>query len=353
MSVSVQPSISVIVPVHLAGRSFDACLQALAHTDPPPAEIIIVSDGAAGDLERSAGGIGARVLRTGRRSGPATARNLGARQARGDIIFFVDADVAVPPDALRRVAEAFLRFPDLTALMGSYDDAPGDPGFLSQYRNLLHHWVHQTSSGEASTFWGACGAIRRDTFLGAGGFRESYRRPSIEDIELGYRLKKSGCRILLLKSLQVKHLKRWRVATLLKADFFHRALPWTELILRDRAFINDLNLTTESRISVALALTLLLTGVAAPWKPFLALPAAAAALALLLINQRLYRFFREKRGTLFALRAIPWHWLYFLYSGLAFGVGVALHALRKPAPAPAGTENAPARLEPEYPPRSG
>lgn len=70
-----------------------------------------------------------------------------------------------------------------------------------------------------------------------GGFDESYRKPSIEDIELGYRLKQAGLKIRLCKALQVKHLKRWEVVSLLRADFFYRALPWTELILRDRQFM--------------------------------------------------------------------------------------------------------------------
>ena len=78
--------------------------------------------------------------------------------------------------------------------------------------------------------------------LALGGFDEGYRQPSIEDIELGYRLKQAGHRIRLCKALQVKHLKRWSVVSLLKSDFFDRALPWTELILRDRRVINDLNL---------------------------------------------------------------------------------------------------------------
>ena len=100
---------------------------------------------------------------------------------------------------------------------------------------------------EASTFWGACGAICRDVFLSLGGFDESYRQPSIEDIELGYRLKQAGYRIKLCKTLQVKHLKHWGVVSLLKADFFYRALAWTQLILRNGKLINDLNLQLSSR----------------------------------------------------------------------------------------------------------
>lgn len=121
----------------------------------------------------------------------------------------------------------FSRELDLAALIGSYDDAPGATNFLSQYRNLLHHYVHQTGNEEASTFWGACGAVRREVFLAMGGFDESYRQASIEDIELGYRLKRAGLKILLCKALQVKHLKRWEAGSLLKADFCYRALPWT------------------------------------------------------------------------------------------------------------------------------
>lgn len=77
------------------------------------------------------------------------------------------------------------------ALIGSYDDDPKSPDFISQYRNLMHCSVHQTGRSEASTFWSGCGAIRREVFLESGGFDETYVRPAIEDIELGYRLTRS------------------------------------------------------------------------------------------------------------------------------------------------------------------
>jgi hypothetical protein len=60
--------------------------------------------------------------------------------------------------------EAFQNDHDLAAVIGSYDDEPFEPNFLSQYKNLLHHYVHQTANRDASTFWGACGAIRRESF---------------------------------------------------------------------------------------------------------------------------------------------------------------------------------------------
>jgi GT2 family glycosyltransferase len=327
MILPVDLRISVVVPVHRGGDDLRRCLSALAETVPSPHEIIVVADGATDDAGQLAESYGARVVGTPARGGPAQARNLGARASRADILFFVDSDVMVHPDVVGQVAAMFREDPTLAAVFGSYDDDPAATNFLSQYRNLLHHYVHQTSREEASTFFGACGAIRRDVFDELGGYDRCYRQPAIEDIELGYRLKQAGHRIRLCKTLQVKHLKRWDVVSMLKADFFHRALPWTELILRDRRFIDDLNLRLSSRFSVMLAWGLLLSLAGAwAWPGFLVI-AATAILLLLALNAPLYRFFLHKRGLWFALRAIPWHWFYYLYSGLAFAIGAIRHLL--------------------------
>lgn len=325
MPSSTKPTISVIIPVHNGGENFRRCLSSLAETVPSPDEVIVVADGDTDGSSRLAEAFDARVLRLSTRGGPARARNMGARAAQGDILFFVDADVAIHPDAVDQVVAAFRREPDLAAVFGSYDDAPAASGFLSQYKNLLHHYVHQTACEEASTFWAGCGAIRRDVFLGLGGFDERYRHPCIEDIELGYRLKETGHRIRLRRTLQGKHLKRWSVISLLKADFFRRALPWTELILRDSQFINDLNLDTSSRVSVTMTYGLLGALVGAAWRPEFLLLGGGLILSLLALNASLYRFFWRKRGLWFTMQAVPWHWLYYLYSGLAFAMGVMLH----------------------------
>jgi len=322
-------SLSVVIPVHNGGENFRLCLSSLAAAFPAPSEIIVVADGDTDGSWRLAEEFGARVLRLSTRGGPAQARNLGAHAARGDILFFVDADVTIPPDAMRQVATAFAREPGLDALFGSYDDAPAAANFLSQYKNLFHHYVHQTASEEASTFWGACGAIRREVFLEVGGFDEQYRQPAIEDIALGYRLKQAGKKIRLCKTLQVKHLKRWEVVSLLKADFLQRALPWTALILRRRRLPNDLNLRLSSRICVTLVYGLLLAGIGAWWWPGLLFGVGGIVILLLLLNMPVYRFFWEKRGFRFALGVIPWHWLYYFYSGLAFVIGLVSFLLRR------------------------
>jgi GT2 family glycosyltransferase len=323
----VENTISIVIPVHNGGESFRKCLASLAEFVPLGTEVVVVVDGGSDDSWQFAQAFGAKVLKLPTAGGPARARNLGARAAKGDILFFMDADVTIAADTLEQVAMAFRQHPDMAALIGSYDDAPGAPNFLAQYKNLFHHYTHQTSCEEASTFWGACGAIRRQVFLTVGGFDEAYRYPSIEDIELGYRLKRAGYRIRLCKTVQVKHLKRWEAGSLLKAEFFYRALPWSELLWRDRQFMNDLNLKYSSRISLVLTYSLLIALVVGCWWAVAFAVAAGVGSALLLLNLPVYHFFLRKRGLWFALRTIPWHWLYFLYSGLAFAIGTARYHL--------------------------
>ena len=316
-------AISVIIPVHNGGENFRRSLLSLAETVPHPNEIIVVADGDTDGSWHAAEEFGAKVLRLPVRGGPAHARNLGAHEAQGDILFFMDADVTVPPNTIEQIISTFSRNPGLAALFGSYDNEPEAKNFLSQYKNLFHHYIHQMACNEASTFWGACGAIRHDVFMSLGGFDERYRQPSIEDIELGYRLKQAGHRIWLCKDLQVKHLKRWRVFSLIKSDFFHRALPWTDLILRDRHFINDLNLRFSSRMSVILTYALLGALIGARWWSGALAIASALTLSLLAINKPVYKFFLRKRGPWFMIGTIPWHWFYFFYNGLAFAIGLS------------------------------
>jgi glycosyltransferase involved in cell wall biosynthesis len=324
------PSISIIIPVYNGGSAFLRSLSAIRTSTYNSWELIVIDDGSTDGSALLARQLGARVFSTGSRNGPAVARNLGARLARGGYLLFLDADCRVHPDTLANIAVEFQSDPTLDALFGSYDDTPAAPNFVAQYKNLFHHYVHQHGQVAASTFWTGCGAIKRDRFLALGGFdAQRYQRPSIEDIELGYRLKKSGGRIRLVKNVQVQHLKAWTFFGLLKSDIFDRGIPWTQLILRDKVFARDLNLQTHNRVSVVAVWGLLLAILAGLWQPVGFMIAVVLGFLLLWLNLDLYRFFYRKRGLLFALGVIPLHWLYYLYNAIAFGIGLALYLRQK------------------------
>jgi GT2 family glycosyltransferase len=318
------PTVSVVVPVYRPGEDFRRCIKAVEEAEPPPYETIVVVDGALEGDGEAAAISGARVVLLPARGGPARARNQGARGATGDIVLFVDSDVVIAPDTIGRVAAVFAT-EEVAAVFGSYDDEPAARNFLSQYKNLLHHYVHQHGRSEASTFWAGCGGVRRSVFLELGGFDERYDRPSIEDIELGTRLRQAGYRIRLCKDLQVTHLKRWTAASLLRADIRDRALPWAELILRHSAMPNDLNLKVSHRASAVLAWIAAALLIGGAMRPVLFAYGAAAFALLLLLNARLYGFFYRRRGAAFMTGSIAWHWLYFLYSSAAFACAFVGH----------------------------
>ncbi len=318
MTQGTQLSVSIIIPVYNGGPKFRTCLESILKLNPQPEECIVISDCSTDDSYEIATEFGMTVLKTPVQSGPAHARNIGAEAAVGNILFFIDSDVAVPTDASGIISSAFQQNPDLAAIIGSYDDDPLEKNFLSQYKNIFHHYTHQTSKTEASTFWGACGAIRKDLFADAGGFSEKYHNPSIEDIELGYRLKSLGHQILLMKELQIKHLKEWRILSLLKADFFLRALPWSALIFESGTLINDLNTKISDCLSVIFVYLALLSLPGILISPYCLLITCLLSALLILINHDLYRFFIRKRGLIFTLLVIPWHWFYYFYNGIAF-----------------------------------
>jgi glycosyltransferase involved in cell wall biosynthesis len=292
-------------------------------------EIIVVDDASTDSCAALARGFGAQVLALpDGPHGPAVARNRGAAAAHGDVLVFIDADVAVHRDTLAMMEKHLSEHPEIAALFGSYDDAPPARGWVTLYKNLLHHYVHQHSKREASTFWAGSGAIRRDIFLQLGGFESGYANPSAEDIELGVRLRRAGHRVWLCTDVQGTHLKCWTFSTLLRSDIFDRAVPWTRLILSNAELPSDLNLDSKSRFSAIAVWASVLFFALGFWIHWSLIGTVLCIFVLALLNIDLYRFFARRGGITFAVGAFGLHALYFLYSSLVFGVMLGVHLIR-------------------------
>jgi GT2 family glycosyltransferase len=318
-SLPTAPRVSVVIAAHQAGETIKECLKALKSSSVHPFEIIVVDDGSSDGTAAIARKAGCIVIPTRKRSGPAHARNLGSARARGNILMFVDADVCAHPDALGRLLAHFEN-PRVGAVFGAYDDAPSDPGFFSRYRNLLHCHTHRIGREDATTFWAGCGAIRRELFQSFRGFDERYEHASIEDVELGMRLRAAGVRIRLDPNARAKHLKRWTFLRMWRADVFYRGIPWTKLILERHWMPNDLNVRWSQRISVGAAWIAL--GAACTDR----LSIAAAAVSLVAVcNWRFLNFLGKRAGFVFSIRAFPVQVLYSFYCGFSFLAGAALH----------------------------
>lgn len=324
--------ISLIITAHRGGQMLNACLDNAAKIQPPPREVIVTIDGADPGVIETAKSHGFQVITNPDAPGVSAARNAGAKAATGDIIVFADSDVLLPRNHIARLAQAFGDQPGAAAVIGSYDNEPAAPGLVSRYRNLLHHYTHQRGSPDAQTFWAGCGAIRRAAFEQVGGFDENYRLPSVEDIELGYRLRQAGHRIRLVPEWQVKHLKKWRLRDLIVTDIGRRAIPWTKLLRREKRLDNDLNIDHSSRLSAVLVcLGMVLLPLGFFWRPAFFLGALLLVLATAL-NWSFYRFLARTGGWGFTITAIPLHWLYFLGATTGFVLGQVGHPNKTQGP---------------------
>lgn len=312
--------VSVIVPAYRNAGELSQCISALHAAATSDTELIVVDDASEDHVSSTAANLGARVLRLARNAGPAAARNHGARHAQGEILFFVDADVVVPDSAIGRIRTTLDNHGEIDAVFGSYDSLPAAPGLVSQYRNLLHHFVHQTGKAEAATFWAGCGAVRRLAFERVGGFDERrFPRPSIEDIELGYRLRRAGYRIFFDESLQSTHLKQWTLRSIIRTDVIYRAIPWSRLIFESGEALDYLNVQASQRASVALTGLGSLFLLTSPLHlELLTMLAFACVAAVIFINRDLYAFFWRARGTFFSAACVPLHLLYFVCCGVGY-----------------------------------
>jgi glycosyltransferase involved in cell wall biosynthesis len=332
------PYLSVIVPAYNCPSTLRRVLTALAASDLPRAqwELLVADDGSTDDTSSVARASADRVVRvTDGPRGPGFARNEAARAARGEVLVFVDADVVVSLTALSQFATLFRKEGGLAAAFGAYDTSPDAPGLVSQYRNLLHHYVHSLSPGPAITFWAGLGAMRRAIFEAHGGFDvQRYRRPQIEDIELGYRLAAAGHPIRLCPEIQGNHLKRWTLRGGFVTDFRDRGVPWMSLLLerREVAAAGPLNLQRREKLLTLLApLGVLLLAVSLVTRTsWLAYVGVACLAGVLVGNAALLQWFWKLKGPSFAIRIIPLRLAYYVLNALSAAYGIVLHTFRSP-----------------------
>ncbi|MFG1687099.1 glycosyltransferase family 2 protein [Nonomuraea sp. NPDC049269] len=136
------PLVSVIIPSYNRSDVLRLCLDAVEEQTYPHIEVIVVDDCGTEDAASVAASKGAKVVRTEVNGGPTPARNLGAEHATGEILFFLDADIALDPDAVAnavRILESRPRIGALGGILGP--ESLVSQSLAAQYRALqMHRW---------------------------------------------------------------------------------------------------------------------------------------------------------------------------------------------------------------------
>jgi len=228
--------ISIVIPTYNAGRFMPALLDSIFKTGVEDMEVIIVDDCSTDNTVQSVRNYPAKVIQLQKNSGPAKARNIGVKAARGDIIFFLDSDVVVMDGTINEVKDYFDRNPSANCVIGVCDIKPLNEGFVPRYMAMFE-FIHLigTKGNKVSVFAPRCGAIKKDFFEKIGSYNESYKGADVEDFELARRINKVDC-IILNQKIRVKH----QFANFKQAirNYFKRTAMWIHLFFREKRLDN-------------------------------------------------------------------------------------------------------------------
>lgn len=324
--------VSVVIPNFNKEKTLHACLTAVYSQTRPPAEVIVVDDASTDRSRQIVAGFPASLVVFPVNLGVSAARNAGAARATGDVLFFLDSDIALGPDALAAAVRVLQEHPDCAVVQGIYDLHPlYDDGPVESYKTLFEHFWRRRAAGVTSSTMFALTALRRNVFDLVGGFDERLR--DAEDVEFGTRLP-AAYEIRVSDRVIGRHDDVDRLRPYL-SELLRRALTYADAVVVARwgprpqvgpgarePHRIDIG-SVAGMVSSALAVATLPLALAGPWL----LTAPLGLLTVFLVaDRKLLLFALRQCGPLFMLHAAVMRFLTHLteFVGMALGVGGAL-----------------------------
>jgi GT2 family glycosyltransferase len=322
--------VSVVIPVYNAEATLAECLTRVFQSTFERFEVVLVDDGSTDRSRTIAQSFPVRVVPSPGRVGPAQARNIGARAAVGEILFFIDSDVMLRPDSLTHLADAF-EDGTVDALCGVQSAEMRHNDLVSQYKNLWMRWTYLRHTGAVPLFYTTAAAIRRDAFVRVGGFDEGYATPNVEDTAFGQKLARLGLSVRVHPPLEVEHVKRYSLRTLLRTDFM-RAVSLTRLKLRHPGDLGDNNTSVPTSYIASvgvlgLAVTALLVGGMLRAAGPAVVATSVLTLLAIALNGEFLRAIHASEGWWRTACTIPVLVLELLVVGVGTGIGLLTYPL--------------------------
>lgn len=299
-------AVSVIIPNYNYARTLGMCIQAVQAQTYPAHEVIVVDDCSTDTSVEVAQSLAVRVVRTPGNGGVAATRNIGAACAGGDVLFFVDSDVALAPDALEKAVALLEANRQLGAVCGIYDPEPLiRDSLVEEYRSLQAHYWRASSEGVVTFGFFSIGAIRADVFAEIGPFNTALKQT--EEIDYGSRLSEKYD-LLLTSLVRGRHDDDHELIPLLR-KLWRRGRLRVPLYARRRRFARGFE--TASRAWGSLAAFAAVVALPLPFvagTTWAAVPAALLA-ASVCGDAGMYRFAHGRRGVTFLLFFAATHFL--------------------------------------------
>jgi glycosyltransferase involved in cell wall biosynthesis len=314
-----RPLVSVIIPNYNYARTLPACIEAVRQQTYPAIEIIVADDHSTDDSVAIARRYRVILLETPVNSGVSVARNLGAEHARGEILFFLDSDVALDPDAVANAVELLLADATIGAICGMYRAEPLFPvGLVQRYRAIQQYVWFGEVEGRIPGLHSALCAMRAQVFREIGPF--NHRLRWTEEQEYGFRLN-TRYEVRATRRIQGRHDHDATVGVMLRKVFQRTRLGapnWMRLSKLPGGAATGLR-ALGSAFVLASLLSLALVALLGP----VALLVTAALLGVGIgLDARTYGYAYRQRGLFFGLRFTGLHLLVMLTSAVAAGLGI-------------------------------
>lgn len=197
---------SVIIPAYNAQNTVAQCLDALDKQDVPKInyEIIVVDDGSTDETPDIVQRFPVRYFRQSNQ-GPATARNKGAREARGDIILFTDSDCVPLHNWIEEMARSF---DDQTVMAAKGAYLTKQKSLTARFAQVefeeRFEMLKKVESIDMIDTYSA--GYRKSVFLSLGGFDPSFPVANNEDTDLSYKMSHAGFKMVFNPKAIVYHL---------------------------------------------------------------------------------------------------------------------------------------------------
>lgn len=318
--------ISVIIPNYNGGPVLERCLASVFASRHRDFEVIVVDDCSTDDSVQRITKYPSRMVRMPQRVGPARARNQGARVARGDVLFFIDADCLVMKHTLGTAeASALLRGPD-TVVGGSYTPLPADAGILNTFQSVFIHYCETKKPDHPDYIASHAMVIHAEAFYNSGGFPENFL-PILEDVELSHRLRRQGMKLVMEPDLLVRHVFNFNLFRSL-SNAVRKSSYWVLYSLGNQDLFRDSGTASrELKIHVLLyCLSLLAVLAALTGQGHFFLPAAVLIQGANLLWQRpLLTTLKHTGGNVFFAAASAYYLLLYpwaVIAGTCMGLGM-------------------------------
>jgi len=197
--------ISIIIPTHNSKATIERCIKSLIKQSYPREkfEIIVVDDGSIDgtiELLKTAGVD--RIIQT-EPCFQGKARNIGAKEAKGELLAFIDSDCVAEKDWTKKIIAELQTVPAASGPI--LNGNPQSRVAWSEYFIEFGGW-DENKERTLVRFFPACnGACTKKVFEQTGGFVES---EASEDILFGESLQKEGLKLYFVPQIMVRHLCR-------------------------------------------------------------------------------------------------------------------------------------------------